>query len=133
MKFFTSITLATIFVIACSLAKETAGECCLRAGIGELCPDGTAGTPCCSHGKCNIFCCNCDGGCRMKNLPLSDDIETRLNTCASMKMSLEEFSSFAHKKGITGSQTITSMFNLYDVNSDGSIDRNEMASAPVLI
>ncbi len=31
---------------------------------GDSCNDGTRGTPCCGVGRCNIFCCNCDGGCR---------------------------------------------------------------------
>nr|CAH0110888.1 unnamed protein product [Daphnia galeata] len=31
---------------------------------GDSCNDGTRGTPCCGVGSCNIFCCNCDGGCR---------------------------------------------------------------------
>ncbi|TGZ79457.1 hypothetical protein EX30DRAFT_342336 [Ascodesmis nigricans] len=28
------------------------------------CADGTQGTPYCGYGPCNIFGCNCDGGCR---------------------------------------------------------------------
>ena len=28
------------------------------------CKDGTDKYACCGNGKCNIFCCNCDGGCR---------------------------------------------------------------------
>ncbi|OQV11648.1 hypothetical protein BV898_14070 [Hypsibius exemplaris] len=27
------------------------------------CDDGTTGM-CCGVGRCNMFCCNCDGGCR---------------------------------------------------------------------
>ncbi|XP_066283139.1 uncharacterized protein [Branchiostoma lanceolatum] len=31
----------------------------------HYCKDGTRQhTPCCGYGRCNIFCCNCDGGCR---------------------------------------------------------------------
>ncbi|PRW44326.1 Diedel [Chlorella sorokiniana] len=30
----------------------------------EKCGDGTEPTPYCGYGKCNIFGCNCDGGCR---------------------------------------------------------------------
>ncbi|HSX62095.1 MAG TPA: EF-hand domain-containing protein [Tahibacter sp.] len=28
------------------------------------CADCTTPTPCCGYGPCNIFCFNCDGGCR---------------------------------------------------------------------
>ncbi|XP_078694645.1 uncharacterized protein LOC144923719 [Branchiostoma floridae x Branchiostoma belcheri] len=58
---------------------QSAAECCdptrkvcsvnwfiLKAGCTKYCGDGTVSTPCCGHGKCNIFCCNCDGGCRGK-------------------------------------------------------------------
>ncbi|XP_078686842.1 uncharacterized protein LOC144919319 [Branchiostoma floridae x Branchiostoma belcheri] len=30
------------------------------------CADGTKATPCCGRHGCNIFCCNCMGGCRTK-------------------------------------------------------------------
>lgn len=36
---------------------------CSANGFG-CCADGTPGTPCCGYGPCNIFCGNCDGGCR---------------------------------------------------------------------
>lgn len=32
---------------------------------------GTAITPCCGRGRCNIFCCNCDGGCRKATIRTS--------------------------------------------------------------
>uniref|UniRef100_A0A915LBK4 Uncharacterized protein n=1 Tax=Romanomermis culicivorax TaxID=13658 RepID=A0A915LBK4_ROMCU len=32
--------------------------------VEELCGDCTKATPCCGYGPCNIFCCNCDKGCR---------------------------------------------------------------------
>lgn len=60
--------------------REMQGECC---GSGtfvpikyrcdsyngyicftDICYDGTKRTPYCGVGKCNIFGCNCDGGCR---------------------------------------------------------------------
>ncbi|KIM76082.1 hypothetical protein PILCRDRAFT_13104 [Piloderma croceum F 1598] len=31
---------------------------------GGICYDGTKCTPNCGYGPCNIFACNCDGGCR---------------------------------------------------------------------
>jgi len=39
-------------------------ECC-GSMFGDVCADGTAGTPCCGVGRCNAFCCSCEGGCRM--------------------------------------------------------------------
>lgn len=46
-----------------------AAECCdntHQTDDGARCVDDTyAGAfGCCAYGACNIFCCNCDGGCR---------------------------------------------------------------------
>ncbi|OJJ07204.1 hypothetical protein ASPVEDRAFT_88458 [Aspergillus versicolor CBS 583.65] len=46
--------------------KPTKG--CTYAGLGgyicDTCNDGTPATPYCGYGQCNVFGCNCDGGCR---------------------------------------------------------------------
>ncbi|MEO8672416.1 MAG: EF-hand domain-containing protein [Tahibacter sp.] len=39
-----------------------AAQC--QNNIFGYCGDCTVGTPCCGYGPCNIFCGNCDGGCR---------------------------------------------------------------------
>ncbi|KAH8688667.1 hypothetical protein GQ44DRAFT_291763 [Phaeosphaeriaceae sp. PMI808] len=76
--------LSWIVCVTALLPLATA-ECCRGPVIGGSCGDGTTPTPCCAHGGCNIFCCNCDGGCRgrsvKQNLPLglvegSDSIKT---------------------------------------------------------
>lgn len=43
---------------------RSAAACC--GGQGTVCQDGykTGQFECCGKGPCNIFCCNCDGGCR---------------------------------------------------------------------
>ncbi|MEM8995124.1 MAG: hypothetical protein AAGF23_10085, partial [Acidobacteriota bacterium] len=51
------------------MAEPAAADCCYSccASIDcsrKTCADGTYPTPCCGVGKCNIFCCSCDGGCR---------------------------------------------------------------------
>uniref|UniRef100_A0A915HX69 Metallothionein n=1 Tax=Romanomermis culicivorax TaxID=13658 RepID=A0A915HX69_ROMCU len=34
----------------------------------KFCRDCTSPTPfCCGYGPCNMFCCNCDKGCRKGN------------------------------------------------------------------
>ncbi|KAI1615906.1 hypothetical protein EDD36DRAFT_428092 [Exophiala viscosa] len=56
-------TLAFIF---CSAAL-VASECCpLGQRDGAYCLDGSdpGAFQCCGAGACNIFCCNCDNGCR---------------------------------------------------------------------
>jgi hypothetical protein len=46
-------------------------ECCGTPLGGGICEDGEYAETfgCCGVGACNIFCCNCDGGCRQaKNI-----------------------------------------------------------------
>lgn len=45
-------------------AATVAAECCSSPAV---CADGTVSDiwSCCAYGSCNIFCCNCDGGCRV--------------------------------------------------------------------
>lgn len=42
---------------------KVSAECCSSPAV---CADGTLSSiwACCAYGSCNIFCCNCDGGCR---------------------------------------------------------------------
>lgn len=35
-----------------------------RKRSGYYCEDGSEGTPCCGQGSCNMFCCDCDDGCK---------------------------------------------------------------------
>ena len=44
------------------LSGEAAAQC--SGNIYGFCADCTTPTPCCGYGPCNIFCGNCDGGCR---------------------------------------------------------------------
>ena len=47
------------------LAKGNASS--LTSGLKHppyYCDDCSRITPCCGIGSCNIFCCQCDGGCR---------------------------------------------------------------------
>lgn len=67
------------FVILMCFYQEIAGERCdsfqieywrrsdpadFITNFFDVCLDGTEATPCCGHGKCNIFCHDCAGGCR---------------------------------------------------------------------
>ncbi|KAF8884335.1 hypothetical protein BD779DRAFT_784202 [Infundibulicybe gibba] len=58
------------FATLASHIQVTSGECCgcpkgwLPPFTTGWCPDNTKCTPFCAYGSCNIFACNCDGGCR---------------------------------------------------------------------
>jgi hypothetical protein len=60
-----SILLLLIVVVA-QLPSAVDSVCCTTEPSG-WCADGyNPPFPCCGVGSCNVFCCNCDGGCRKK-------------------------------------------------------------------
>ena len=93
MKITLGILVSLAFVGAASAV------CCPSNRIG-MCADGTVGTPCCGVGKCNIFCCNCDSGCRQpraykrsKNL-IPVDLFGAIDTNNDNNINLEEFTKY---------------------------------------
>ncbi|KAF8885957.1 hypothetical protein BD779DRAFT_644943 [Infundibulicybe gibba] len=73
-----------IFFITLALhIQQASAECCPCGGelictaplnCDRLCYDGASCTPYCGRGSCNIFGCNCDGGCRTKPIPTQSTI-----------------------------------------------------------
>lgn len=61
--------LASRAFLALAAASVANADCCGN-GFAGTCADGTVGTPCCGKGKCNAFCCSCDGGCRQSPSPV---------------------------------------------------------------
>ncbi|KAF2142729.1 uncharacterized protein K452DRAFT_297275 [Aplosporella prunicola CBS 121167] len=55
--------LSTALVLFATLLPFAAAGPCCNSKNGN-CGDGTRGTPCCGYRTCNIFCCDCGGGCR---------------------------------------------------------------------
>jgi len=47
-----------------SVCSQYIGVWIWRRCIGFECKDGTKPTPYCGHRPCNVFGCNCGGGCR---------------------------------------------------------------------
>lgn len=61
---FKIISFLLISLILMSYYQEIAGECCILPRGQHFCRDGTPQTPYCGYGPCNIYGCNCQGGCR---------------------------------------------------------------------
>ncbi|CAG7818318.1 unnamed protein product [Allacma fusca] len=58
-------------------SQVTSFCCTVQNSTSGLCPDGTKPTPCCATQSCNVFCCNCDGKCRVyKNSLQTPDVNT---------------------------------------------------------
>jgi hypothetical protein len=122
------------------------GKCCgknllefiaTRWGTGN-CEDGSWGDPCCGVGDCNIFCCNCDNGCRGDRRKRffssvgTDGSSNEEETFQTMdedgdgRVTEEEAINFMEKMGL-GRLKHTS-FLTYDKNNDGFLSLEEISS-----
>lgn len=132
-----SIILPLIVLGALLVPTNASADCC-GAICGGLCKDCTKSTPCCGHGKCNIFCCNCDGGCRegrcaqLESTAESTAIEwsaayfNRIDRDHSGTISMEEFSSWAKASGkVSGERNVRAAFEKVDVDQSGAIEPHE--------
>ncbi len=58
------IATKVVVVFLAAVAAADAVCCGVPLGGQQQCNDGTVQWGCCGNGACNIFCCNCDRGCR---------------------------------------------------------------------
>jgi len=106
----TFVFLATLFL----RFERASGECC-RCPTFEHCDDGKLCTPYCGHGWCNIFGCNCDGGCRTAQKSKRQNL-------------LERSSSPLLSKADDESHVL---FAAADTNGDGKMTFAEWRDSPV--
>ncbi|KAM0798422.1 hypothetical protein BDR22DRAFT_964767 [Usnea florida] len=113
----------------------------------QLCADGSYSTPCCGEGGCNIFCCNCDGGCRtdtwmekIKRDDLEDDQSIPVDSLfqsvdgdTDQYLSLAEYIVWVERtkgESVVKNATMLEMwiekFESHDANGDGKIEPGEM-------
>ncbi|OAK98479.1 hypothetical protein IQ06DRAFT_307583 [Phaeosphaeriaceae sp. SRC1lsM3a] len=57
-------SIISAFALMAFLGFVRSESCKPDATFSDFCADGTKATPCCGNGPCNIFCSNCDNGCR---------------------------------------------------------------------
>lgn len=62
-KMFKLLAFLFVCILIMSFQQEIEAVCCVYTRNGR-CNDGTHPTPYCAYGACNIFGCNCAGGCR---------------------------------------------------------------------
>jgi hypothetical protein len=58
------ISFVMICVVVAMTLDQAAAVCCGSCWLGPLRCCVTNLDYCCGNGRCNIFCCNCDGGCK---------------------------------------------------------------------
>ncbi|XP_066267366.1 uncharacterized protein [Branchiostoma lanceolatum] len=101
-----------------------------KTGCTKYCGDGTEPTPCCGHGKCNIFCCNCDGGCRGKKRTLGEEFLPPLvfeeyDADGDQRLSVEEAAVLLEALEIDVSSLPADWFTSVDSNGNGYIEADE--------
>jgi hypothetical protein len=142
MMGFRTILALAIVVVAFQLATKVDAECCSPTndvqsgpfgGRPTKCGDNTEPTPCCGYGGCNIFCCNCGGGCRHSRRRSNPD-EIAANDLATFgeidlnkdgKVDVEEARKFVAPKNLTQAFE----FARYDLNGDGYLSLYEVSGA----
>ena len=133
------IYLATILVLF--LVSSSDGECCRGVecpgvpwGKTLCCADGTSrdwthGNFCCGKGQCNIFCCNCGGGCRRGHLRSnSNPFESRFWTSEFLS-GIGEALAGRKKRSTEEIAGDLDHFSSFDTNGDRSIDITEIREA----
>ncbi len=113
------------------LAPRAMAECCPSHDL--VCGDCTLGTPYCGKGKCNIFGCNCDGGCRTGVCSNSLSAESRFTMADSdgdKKISLDELKGWAQQrsKQFADDAAAKAEFDKLDTDKSGSIELKEIDS-----
>ncbi|KAF8884337.1 hypothetical protein BD779DRAFT_784310 [Infundibulicybe gibba] len=111
---FTKLLSLVFFAALVSHVQAASNDCChcidASEGIDGHCGDGTGCTPYCGYGPCNIFGCNCDGGCR-------GGISNRASP-----RSLAD-------TGLAAADATENRFNEVDANHDGQLTFEEWAAA----
>jgi hypothetical protein len=111
--------------------------------VNRTCADGSEGTPCGGYRDCNIFCCNCDGGCReeskRKRSAIFDDgddgkfgkvldISQWMDKDGDGKVTEGEATIYLERMGLSGFDK-NSSFAYFDKNKDGFLSVKEISSS----
>ncbi len=105
-------------------------------GGSPCCGDCTFGTPYCGRGPCNMFGCNCDGGCRSgachggrrRLIDFQLNYFNIIDINKDMKLSLNETTNWFKKKNNHTQQDFNKLkveFVEMDIDNDGYINLNE--------
>jgi len=119
------ILLLSLFCVHTSEAK-----CCRgHSGGGDYpitCADGSHAGACCGNGACNIFCCNCDRGCRgdRRGKRAINDVED-LERFANYDLNRDGVIDFSEANSKMGGMLDNSTFYDLDLDMDGVISTNE--------
>ena len=120
-----------------------------QAYIYGVCSDCTFGTPYCGYGKCNIFGCNCDGGCRRPPSGTIYDLYQdgipekvmfdRMDYDKNKFITVGEFWKYYLSKDYTdfrlglSDAKLTEYYHAIDTDKDGKISYEEFINAPPAI
>lgn len=128
-------TACLVLLLAGLLAVSNAyAVCCgpvCGGAIGGTCGDCTSTNAYCGYGPCNIFGCNCDGGCRTGRCDQlngtaasTQDKFSAIDNDANGSISFEEASAWLSQNGKSEADLQGSLEAL-DTNANGAIDPAE--------
>ena len=135
---------ALIFVLL--LVRSSEGECCRGVecpgvpwGKQGCCADGitrdnnilvglgiVGGNFCCGNGRCKVFCCNCDGGCRQGHLRSNSNIFDPGFWTPELVSGFGEALTGRKKRSTEEIARDLDHFSSFDINGDGFINANEI-------
>ncbi len=147
----TLISVTLLSIILFSIINPSKSECCgvpIKCRVGRSityrCKDCTESTPYCGKGMCNIFGCNCDGGCREGNSSLfcwstssgcisneffeatgAEKLFTIIDTDSDEKISLTEAKEYFRQIRPTN-VNIDEEFHKLDISNDGFLTLDEI-------
>ncbi|XP_078664153.1 uncharacterized protein LOC144907222 [Branchiostoma floridae x Branchiostoma belcheri] len=143
----------TSLLLVLAMVDQAESACCRAEkcrgwwkGRWCRCGDGTGPTPYCGYGPCNIFGCNCRGGCRRSKRSAAGPAEARLESPQGenampgggfedhdadqdMRLSKEEALEMLKKMGTVDIANLPDdWFTSLDTNGNGYIDPEEYDS-----
>lgn len=110
-------------------AITVSAECCSSPAV---CADGTQSGiwSCCAYGSCNIFCCNCDGGCR--KAPTKRSWSDWANGDHGLH-GVAEHDSVVCGLTYTDDQCVIAKLDALDGNLDGKVSLAEVLANPDVV
>ncbi|CAG7728153.1 unnamed protein product [Allacma fusca] len=126
-------------VLMGALNQVTCSDCCYSNRFG-VCRDLTDGTPCCSHLRCFLGCCICEGPCRKGDWKRSVRSRSVEDTAVYLNQTLRtldangdgrvdklEVETYLKPRGRS---TNSFDFSAYDTNGDGILSAQELQNGP---
>ena len=117
---------AILWIVAAFLFAPNYAAAQCSANAWGYCADCTSGTPCCGYGPCNVFCGNCDGGCRRApDLPAGGQRDPSCGALTGNALTQALKANSAAAPAPSEAQAWREKFDAIDKNHDGTVSLAE--------